>query len=127
MNDPKKYVEELFLNATTEQIEAIAKTLHNQFVRLEPHLLVQGVTIHPLDEDEMGLKDYWQRHFGARMDPYAHVLSRVDFLFASDGGTTLDVLSMQVYSIVSEVMKQFEGVEYFSSFSEKITPDTQRG
>ena len=56
----------------------------------------------------MGLKDYWQQQFGESNNPYAHVLLRVDFLFTSDGTTKLDVLSMQVYSIVSEVMKQFE-------------------
>lgn len=33
---------------------------------------------------------------------------------------------MQVYSIVSEVMKQFEGVEHFSSFSEETVPDDKR-
>lgn len=126
MNDLKKYVEELFLYATTEQIEAISSTLQNQFVRLEPHLLVQGVTSQPLDEDEMGLKDYWQQQFGKSIDPYAHVLSRVDFLFTSDSATKIDVLSMRVYSIVSEVMKQFEGVEHFSSFSEETRPDDKR-
>lgn len=126
MNELKKYVEELVLYATPEQIETISKTLQKQFVRLAPHLFVQGVTGQPLEEDEMGLKDYWQQQFGESNNPYAHVLLRVDFLFTSDGTTKLDVLSMQVYSIVSEVMKQFEGVEHFSSFSEETVPDDKR-
>lgn len=125
MND-KKYVEELFLYATPDQIKTISKTLQNQFVRLAPHLFFQGVTSQPLEEDEMGLKDYWQQQFGMSIDPYAHVLSRVDFLFTSDGATKLDVLSMQVYSIVSEVVKEFEGVEHFSSFSEESVSDDKR-
>ncbi|WP_293951744.1 hypothetical protein [uncultured Corynebacterium sp.] len=118
MDGFKEYIEELFLYAPEEEAKTVSIKLQEQFSQLAPDLTLQDVSRNLLVEDEMGLKDYWNQRFGASIDSHPYLLSEAVFRFRSDGTTELDALSIRVYEVVAETMKQFDGVEYFSSFIE---------
>lgn len=115
-----KYLEELFLYASENQTPAIATMLQDELQGLGFMPMDQVPVIKPLNEDIMGLKGHWHQQFGGTIDPAHHVLSSIDYrlVLGGDRDPDLDALSMRVYEAVRRVIRQFDGVEYFSMFSE---------
>lgn len=115
-----RYLEELFLYASENQTHTIATMLQDELQELGFLPANQIPTITPSNEDIMGLKGYWHEQFGGTVDPAHHVLSSINYrlVFTSARDPGLDALSMQVYGAVRRVIGQFDGVEYFSMFSE---------
>ena len=99
-------VENLLLYAPEQDIEEIRRLLQGRFSKLEPTLQLQRVTTAIPTHDDMGLKDYWDQQYGH------------NFVFLADREQDQEALGMQIYAIVSEAVRPFGKIEYFSSFGD---------
>lgn len=118
MNNSAEYKEEIELYAPENDIDSLSQKLQGAFKNLEPELVLRDVFRTTLEQDIMGLKNYWSQRFGDRINPESHVLTQLNFLFASGGSLDPDELSDRTYKIVSHILQPIDGIEYFSTFGD---------
>ena len=111
-------VENLLLYAPEQDIEEIRRLLLGRFSKLEPTLQLQRVTTAIPTHDDMGLKDYWGQQYGHDLEPVGYQLKQINFVFLVDREQDQEALGMQIYAIVSEAVRPFGKIEYFSMFGD---------
>ncbi len=112
------YVEALLLYASEQDIDEIRTLLQNKFSKLEPTLRLQSVTTGTPHGDDMELKDYCLEPYGQIAEPDGYQLKQFNFFFIADREQDKEALGMQIYAIVSESVRPFGKIEYFSMFGE---------
>ena len=111
-------VENLLLYAPEQDIEEIRRLLQGRFSKLEPTLQLQRVTTRIPTNDDMKLKDYWIDQHGHDSEPVGYQLKQINVVFLADREQEQEDLGVQIYAIVSETVRPFGKIEYFSMFGD---------